>query len=448
MRKRSLTFLLLWSAAALAQPLESNWPQFRGADASGIAAGSSLPVAWNAATSEGIRWRADVPGLGVSSPILWEDKLFLTTAVSEADKGDVRTGLYGDIDSVQDASEHSWKVLCYDKHTGELLWEREVHRGVPSVKRHTKSSHANATPATDGRYLAAFFGSEGLYCLDLDGNVLWKKDYGVLDGGYFKAPEAQWEFGNSPTIHDGKLIVLADVQRNSFLAVLNLEDGKEVWRVERNDVPTWGTPQVVTAGGRTQIVVNGYRHAGAYDFETGEEIWRVHGGGDIPVPTPIFGHGLFFLTNAHGGMSPVYAVKQAARGEIELSENPGNGLAWIAHRAGSYMQTPLLVDGLLYVPRWNGVLNCFRPQTGELVYETRVGTGAFTASPIAGDGKIYIANEEGTVYVVQAGADYKLLAANSLGEPTLATPAISEGVLYFRTTRSLIAVQHSRGAAR
>jgi len=418
----------------------ANWPQFRGHNAGGVVRDAKLPERWDIAKGEGVKWRVALPGLGVSSPIVWGDKIFLTTAISQSDKGDLKTGAYGDIASVDDSSEHAWTVLCYDKNSGKLLWEREVHRGLPSVKRHPKSSHANATPATDGRYLVVFFGSEGLYCLNLDGSIRWKRDFGELDSGFFKVPEAQWEFGNSPVIHDDKLVVLADVQKNSFLAVLRLEDGKELWRVARTDVPTWGTPLVVTADGRTQIVVNGYRHAGAYDFETGEEIWRVHGGGDIPVPTPIFGDGSFFLTNAHGAMAPVYAVRHSARGEIGLDPQSGKGLAWVSPRTGSYMQTPLLLNGLLYVPRWNGVLNCFRADSGEIVYQERLGTGAFTASPVAGDDKIYIASEDGEVHVVQVGPAFKLLATNPLGEQVLASPAISAGVLYFRTAKSLLAI--------
>ena len=302
---------------------------------------------------------------------------------------------------------------------------------VLACQRHPR--HRRQTPH-------CLFGSEGLYCLNFDGEVLWEKDLGTLDAGYFKVPEAQWEFGNSPVIHDGHAVVLADVQQNGFLASYRLTDGRQVWRVKRNDVPTWGAPLVITTGAHTQVVVNGYRHAGSYDFETGEELWRVEGGGDIPVPTPIHGEDLFYLTNAHGDLAPVYAVDPAKRGATKLTRETAEGLAWVARRQGSYMQTPLLFGGLLYTGRWNGVLVCLRAKTGELVYRDRLGLGAFTASPVGGDGKIYIGSEEGDVHVIAAGETYKLLATNQLGEPLLATPAISEGVIYFRTAQSLIAV--------
>jgi outer membrane protein assembly factor BamB len=189
------------------------------------------------------------------------------------------------------------------------------------------------------------------------------------------------------------------------------------------------------------VVVNGYKHAGGYDFETGKELWRVDGGGDIPVPTPINGDGLFFLTSAHGNLSPIYAVDHKQRGSINLTKDSSEGLAWVARRLGSYMQTPVLYGGMLYVGRWNGVQVCLRAQSGEVVYRERLAPGAFTASLVAGDGKIYVASEEGDVYVIASGENYKLLGTNPVGEPLLATPAISQGVLYFRTGQSLIAIQ-------
>jgi len=435
---RFLPAILLLCATLQAGP--NDWPSFRGPQSSGVAPDSSLPAEFDLASPDDVLWRADTPGLGLSSPIIWGDKLFLTTAVSHSDNGALRTGLYGDIASVPDESEHSWKTLAYDKQTGKLLWERELHRGVPKVKRHEKSSHASATAATDGEHLVVFFGSEGLYCLDLDGEVRWSKGFGTLDAGFFRVPEAQWEFGNSPVIHKGKVVVLADVQQGGFLAVLSLEDGKELWRVSRDDVPTWGAPLVVSTGERTQIVVNGWRHAGGYDFETGEELWSVNGGGDIPVPTPVYGAGRFFLTSAHGTMSPVYAVSSKHRGAVDLAAGEADRLDWVARRKGSYMATPLLMDGLLYVVRWNGVLVCLEAATGAVVYQERLPPGAYTASPVGGDGKLYVANEEGDLLVVQAGREFSILSETTSEDPILATPAISQGVLYLRTARELIAI--------
>jgi len=441
MGMRGLALALLLAAALQAGP---NWPSFRGPDASGVAGGPETRTEWDFESGEGVWWRAPVPGLGHSSPVIWGDRLFIATAVSQEDRGELRLGLYGDIAPVEDDSVHEWRVLCFDRTTGALLWERTAHRGVPTIRRHPKATHANTTIAVDGERVVAFFGSEGLYAYSLDGEPLWERDFGRLDSGFFRAPDAQWGFAGSPVIADGRVIILADVQQDSFLAALDAETGETVWRVERNDVPTWGAPTVVESGGRKQIVVNGWRHLGGYDFETGEELWKLEGGGDIPVPTPVFGGGLIYFTSAHGGLSPIYAVRPEARGDISLDEGQtaNEGVAWSVPRGGAYMATPLYYEGLLYVLRDNGVLSAYEAETGERIYQKRVGDGrtGFTASPIIAGGKLYISSELGEVYVVRPGRKYKELEKNRVGEALMASPAASDGALYFRTERELAAI--------
>jgi outer membrane protein assembly factor BamB len=232
---------------------------------------------------------------------------------------------------------------------------------------------------------------------------------------------------------------------SSFLAAFDAKTGKELWRTPRtDDVPTWGTPTIHQVGGQTQIIVNGWHHAGAYDFKTGQEIWRLDGGGDIPVPTPIVGNGLIYLTNAHGGPSPVYAIRETAKGDISLKsgETSNAHIAWSVPRDGGYLITPVLYRGLLYVCKSNGVFIAFDAATGERAYQERLGNGttAFTASLVAGDGKVYFTSEDGDVYVVKAGRTFDLLSTNPLGDIGMATPAVSEGVIYFRTAKRLIAV--------
>jgi outer membrane protein assembly factor BamB len=334
--------------------------------------------------------------------------------------------------------------MCADKRTGKITVDRTLHKGVPIIKRHTKSTHANSTLATDGTAIVAMFGSEGLYALEMDGRLRWKKDLGVLDSGYFRARDAQWEFASSPIIHEGVIILQADVQEDSFIAAFDLKDGRELWRTPRSDVPTWSTPTIHEVGGRTQIVVNGWHHTGGYDFKTGKEIWRLDGGGDIPVPVPVVGHGLIFITNSHGGTSPVYAIRETATGDISLAPGQTSNahVAWATMREGAYMVSPVLDDGLLYVMRNNGVIYAFDAKTGERIYQQRLGNGttAFTASLVAADGKLYASSEEGDVYVIRAGKEFEVLATNPLGEVAMATPAISEGVIYIRTQKSMIAV--------
>jgi outer membrane protein assembly factor BamB len=421
-----------------------DWPSFRGAYARGVADGAPAPLTWDVPGGKHMRWRVPVAGLGHSSPIVWGQQVCTASAVSGQPSPELKVGLYGDITSVVDATPHRWLVMCFDKRTGKTLWERTAHTGVPKVKRHTKSTHASSTLATDGRHIVAFFGSEGLFAYDMNGNEIWKKEFGLLDSGFFMVPDAQWGFASSPVIHDNRVIVQADVQKGSFIAALDVATGREIWRTPRHDVPTWSSPAVVTAGGQTQIVANGWKHIGGYDFATGAELWRMTGGGDIPVPTPIVAHDLIFITNAHGKMAPIYAVRPTARGDVTLKEGETANahIAWSYVRDGGYMQTPLVYDNLLYVCRDNGVLSVFDAKTGQRHYQTRLADGktGFSASAVASSGRIYFTSEEGDVYVIKAGTAFEQLAVNPLGEVAMATPAISEGVMFFRTRSHLLAV--------
>jgi outer membrane protein assembly factor BamB len=303
--------------------------------------------------------------------------------------------------------------------------------------------------ATDGKHVVASFGSEGLYAYDMQGKPLWKKDLGLLDSGFFQVPSAQWGFGSSPIIHDGKLIVQADVQQGSFLAAYDVRSGKQLWRTERTDVPTWSTPTVHVGDTRAQILVNGWKHAGGYDLQTGKELWKMQTTGDIPTPTPYVAHGLIFLTNAHGGGIPVYAIKTSAQGDVTLGEDQTSNqyVAWSDPRGGSYMPTTVVYGDELYVLRDNGVFSCRDARSGKLHYKERVGVGSgFTASLVAGDGKIYVTAETGEIAVIRAGKTFEKLAVNEMGEVCMSAPAISEGRLYFRTRGHLVAVDGARPA--
>jgi outer membrane protein assembly factor BamB len=440
---------LLTLSARVAPRPGVDWPSFRGIDASGVADGPETPTTFTPASAA---WKTPLAGLGLSSPIIWGNLLCLSTAISGQKDAGLKVGLYGNIESVPDDTAHEWKVACFNKRDGTLAWERTVHKGVPKVNRHPKSTHANSTLATDGTHLAALFGSEGLHVYTLKGTLLWKKDLGVLDAAFFMVPGAQWEYGSSPIIHDGKVIVLADVMKDSFLAAFDVKNGKELWRTPRADVPTWGSPAVISADGRQQVVVNGWKHVGGYDLKTGTEIWKLRATGDIPVPTPVFGHGLIFLTSAHGPGSPVYAVKPTATGDITLegSATSNEHIAWSVPRDGAYLSTPLVYGEYLYVVRHGGVLNVFNAKTGERAYQQRLAdqkqlaAGAFTASPVANNGRVYIPSEDGHIYVVKAGPAYELLAINEMDAPVLATPAISEGRLFVRTGDQIMAFGGSK----
>lgn len=420
-----------------------NWPSFRGKFAGGIAENYPTPVSWDVGASKNIKWKTPIPGLAHSSPVIWEDRVFVTTAVREKGEPELKIGLYGNIEPVKDDSVHEWKVFCLNKESGKVLWEKTAHKGVPKVKRHPKATHANSTPATDGKHVVAFFGSEGLYCYDLDGNLIWKKDFGLLDSAFFLAPSAQWGFASSPVVHDGMVVVQCDALNTAFLAALDIKTGKEIWRTPREDVPTWSTPTIHVGSGTTQIIVNGFKHIGGYDFKTGKELWKISGGGDIPVPTPVVADDLVFVNSAHGKLSPIYAIKLDSKGDISLEgEQTSNAsIVWSVRRGGAYMQTPLIYDGYLYNLQWNGSLGCYKAETGEPVYREQLGkmTG-FSASGVAADGKLYFASEEGDIFVIKAGPEFEVLATNAMKDECMATPAISEGVLYFRTHHYLVAV--------
>ena len=437
--------LSLASTAAREAPLPGrDWPQFRGIAARGISEAKPAPTAWNVPEGRGVAWKTPIPGLGHSSPIVWQDLVCVTTAISGKPDPELKVGLYGDIKPVDDSTVHTWKVLCLDKATGRVRWEQTAASGVPKIKRHTKATHANSTPATDGQTLVAFFGSEGLFAYDLkSGAPRWKKDLGVLDAGFFMVPDAQWGFASSPVIHQDRVIIQADVQKNSFVAAFSLTDGKEIWRTPRQDVPTWSTPAIHQANGRTEVIVNGWKHIGGYDFATGKELWRMTGGGDIPIPTPVVADSLVYITNAHGSMAPIYAIRAGATGDITPADGQAaDHIAWMHTREGAYMQTPLVYQGLLYNCRDNGVLSVYDAKTGERRYQQRLAEGrtGFSASPVAAGGHVYFTSEDGDVHVIRAGPSFEPIATNAVGEVCMATPAISEGRIFIRSRGHLIAI--------
>ena len=425
-----------------------HWPSFRGLDARGIAEGHGGPTEWSVTEGEGVGWRVEVPGLAHSSPVVWGDRLFLTTAVRE--KGEAQlSSLYGSEgygagDSVEEEGVHRFELLCFDKHSGKLLWTKVLHQGAPKVKRHPKSSHANSTPACDGERVVAFFGSEGLYCCDHEGELLWKRDLGVLNAGAPGMPQYEWGFASSPVLHEGRVIVQCDVQDQSFLMVLDAKDGSDVWVAERDEDPTWSTPTVHVGGEgeRSLVIANGYKHIGGYELATGEPVWKLVGGGDVPVPTPVVDGDLIYITNAHGRLAPIYAIRTSAEGELSMDPEECEGMAWSHPRRGIYMQTPLVYEGILYACSDGGVLAAFDAATGESLYRERLGSGGagFSGSAVATDGLIYFSAEDGEVHVVAAGPEFEKVATNDLGETCMSTPALSEGVLYFRTRHHLVAI--------
>jgi outer membrane protein assembly factor BamB len=421
-----------------------NWPQFRGPQASGISR-QAAPLTWNPETGENVRWKRSVPGLAHASPIIWENRIYLATVVKPGSKPELKIGLYGDGDSYQEKEPHQWRLVCLDKSTGRILWDKLGHESVPRLERHTKATHCNSTPATDGRRIVAMFGSEGLFCFDMEGRSLWRKDLGKLHAGPFNATNMQWGFASSPVLHEDKVIVQCDTLTDPFLAVFDAKDGRELWRSRRQEVTAWSTPIVATSPGRQQIIVNGWKHIGGYDLLTGAELWRLNGGGDIPVASPVLAEdNLVILTSGHGKYRPMRAVRLSARGDITPSEMGATNefLVWCHPRKGNYLQTPITRGHLVWGCLDNGIMTCFDLPTGKLQFEQRLGSGGqgFTASPVLVGAHLYFTGEQGDVFVLPATHTFSVVATNRLGGLALSTPAVSDGVLYFRTTETMLAI--------
>jgi outer membrane protein assembly factor BamB len=445
---KHLTTIILLSAVLLLNVTgqvnpDRQWPLYRGIMSSGILDNAHIPDTFNIKTMFNVKWKIEVPGLGVSSPVIWGDRLFITTAIGKSGDAGFNPGSQIGVVSVNDSSVHIWKVLCIDKNNGKTLWEKTAHTGIPAMKRHPKSTHANTSVATDGNYVVAFFGSEGLYCYDMKGNLQWEKNFGVLKSVFFTMKTAEWEFASSPIIYNGVLIIQCDVLENSFLAAFDLKSGKEIWKTTRDDYPGWSTPNIYKSNGKTYVVVNGFKHMGGYDFTNGKEIWRMAGGGDIPIPTPVIGKDIIYLNSSHGPSSPIIAVSSNATGDITLSgtETSGKFVRWSKPRGGSYIQSLLLYRNHLYNIGWNGLVSCMDPMTGKELFSGKLGkTKNFYSSPVASDGKIYIVDETGVVYIFSDGNEFRLLREIPLDDNSMTAAAITDGMIYFRTQKYLIAV--------
>ena len=432
MRTAAGTLILVAFAAA------ADWPQFRGPAGSGVDDTANPPVQWQASD---IVWKAPVAGLAVSSPIVAGDRVFVTTAISSDATAGLRIGLYGDVEPAPDVTPHVWKLLAFDKKSGKPVWEQTAWQGVPKTKRHPKSSQASCTPATNGKVVVAYFGSEGLFAYSSDGKLLWKKDLGLQNAGWFFDPDYEWGAASSPVIHKNSVIVQCDRQRDSFVAAFSLADGKELWRTVRDELPTWGTPTLVPGKERTELVTNGSKAIRGYDADTGKELWTLSPNSEVVCTTPVFGHGLIFVTAGYPPVRPVYAIRQGSTGNLTLAEGKtaSDAIAWSNTTGGVYLPSPLLYGDHLYTVGNNGVLTVYDAKTGTRVYQQRVG-GSFTSAPVAAAGRVYISCEDGDVYAIKAGTQYELLGKSSVGEKLLTTPALSGNVILIRGDKHLFAI--------
>jgi outer membrane protein assembly factor BamB len=427
------------STAAGAAPRPSyNWPQWRGPEGLGVSPETDLPWQWTA--SENVAWKTAIPGRGHSSPVVWGDRVFLTTAI----EGDVVPGKkavthtidgqeFIHPDSVGADRKHALKVLAIDADSGRILWERTAWEGVPWDARHRKASFASPTPVTDGRAVYAFFGSEGLYAYDFEGKQLWKSDLGgiaTLGVGV----------GTSPVPYRDLVILQCDEDNGekSFITALDRKSGKPVWRVARKVQVSWATPIVVHAGGRDELVTAGTEAVIAYDPTTGKELWRSKGLDSNAVPSPVAGPDVVVVS---AGYPAKVAVGIKPGGSGDLTGTPR--ILWTYNKGTAYVPSPILYEGYVYLMTDKGLVTCLDARTGEVKYEgaRTPMPGSFTASPVAFDGKILIFSEDGDTHVIKAGPRHEVLRTNVLAEPIYASPALSQGRLFIRGAQHLYCIR-------
>lgn len=432
--------------ARLAKDSQAQWAKFRGPDNGAVADDPRLPDTWSETTN--VVWKVDIPGLGWSSPVVWDDHVFLTTAVSAGEERQPVRGLYDPgaaSGATRSVANHRWLVYDLDFTTGAVRWAREMAVAVPQIERHLKNSFASETPVTDGERVYVYFGTIGLVAaLDLTGEVQWQRELGVFNG--------RQRFGTaaSPALHDGRLYVVNDNTTQSFLVALDAGTGDEVWRVERDEVENWATPFVWENDVRTEIVTAGLRRVRSYDLD-GRLLWELGGMTVNVVPTPFARDGLIYVSSGYpGGMPrPVYAIRPGASGDISLSEgeNGNDFIVWYQPMLGTYNTSALVYDGHYYTLLDRGFLLTHDARTGREVYgRTRIKPGSgFTASPWAYNDRIFLMGEDGDTFVIRAGPEFELLRTNTLDEMALATPAVVRGSVLLRTQTKLYRLSNDGG---
>lgn len=416
---------------------EANWPQFRGPGATGIGEHPNLPDHWS--TNENVAWKIAVPGRGWSSPIVWGERIFVTTVVSEAEMESPKKGLYfgGDRKEVPQAAHH-WLTLCFDLRSGRELWRQEAHRGVPPNQLHVKNTYASETPVTDGKRVYVSFGNVGVFCYDLEGHQLWSTNWPPVK------TRNGWGAAASPLLHQGRLFLVNDNDENSFVVALDAETGRQLWRQERDEKSNWATPYLWQNTRRTELILPGSKKVRSYDLE-GKLLWELGGMSSIVIPTPFSHFGLLYVCSGYVGdkIRPVFAIRPGGTGDLSLKPGQTNSefIAWYQPTAAPYNPSPLIYGDYFYVLFDFGFLSCHDARTGRPIYEKQrirpEGNTSFTASPWAADGKLFALSEDGDTFVFQAGPEYKLLHKNSLDEMCMATPAIAGDRLLIRTLTKL-----------
>jgi outer membrane protein assembly factor BamB len=414
--KATALFTVALGLAALAIGAEGDWANWRGPTDNGMARGDA-PLKWS--DEQGVTWKATIPGRGFSSPVVWGDKVFVTTAVPTAGTAGPNV-------------EHKMLLIALDRKTGKQLWEKTAKTATPHQAYHpTYGSYASNSPITDGKHIYAYFGSRGLYCYTLDGDLVWQKDFGLLNM-FMSFGEGAW------TALDGeKLIVLVDHEGESAILALDKTTGKELWRTPRQGQTNWSGPVVITHEGKKQIVVAASRNSVAYDPETGKELWSVRGLGQNTIPAPVAADGMIILMSGYRNPN-LQAVKLGREGDLTGTD----AVVWENTRGNSYTSSPLLHEGKLYMVTDSGMLTCLDLKTGKPYYQQQRLGYNFKASPVGANGKLYLATENEDVIVVKMGETFEILATNKLKDQIfIASPAIVDGEIYLRGQNTLFAIK-------
>jgi outer membrane protein assembly factor BamB len=433
MRRVTGVTLIVVSALSAATGAQ-HWPQFRGTMAGVGVDHPNLPDTWS--TTQNVAWATSIPGLGWSSPVVWGDHVFLTTVVNTGQQEPPKPGFYlGDWPA--STAPHRWMVYDVDYDSGKVRWATEVGSTPPGKAKHLKNSYASETPVTDGERVYAYFGNLGLFALDMTGKTVWSKPIGP-----FKTRN-NWGSAASPVLHQGRIYIVNDNDEQSFLAAYDARSGAELWRVDRKEGTNWSTPFVWQNELRTEIVTSGSDRVRSYDL-SGKLLWELSGMSTISIPTPFERFGLLYISSGYVGdaLRPSYAIRPGASGDISLKagETSNVHIVWSSPTAAPYNPTPIVYGDTYYTLFDRGFFTSHDARTGKEIYgRQRVTAEAsgFTASPWAYNGKIFAMSEEGDTYVIQPGAEFKVIGKNSLNEMTLATPAIARDSLFVRTASKL-----------
>jgi outer membrane protein assembly factor BamB len=433
-----------WSLLAADRPVpDGAWPQWRGPDGLGVSRAGDLPTAWTPTTN--ITWKTAIQGRGHSSPIVWRDRIFLTTSIRGAQipgrKAPDHLGFDGKPgylhpDSVDVDYAYTLKTLAIDARTGRIVWEQTSYDGPMYDNRHRKNTYASSTMATDGKFVYAFFESAGLYCYDVDGRLQWK----VSLGGLAKAGMGP---GTSPILFDDLVILQCDQEMGdgSFIVALRGRTGQEVWRAARHTRRSWATPLLVHVGDHVELITAGAEETVAYNPRTGAVLWRANGTESHPIPSPVAGHGLVFMT-AGSQAKRALAIRLGRSGDLTDTD----AIAWRYEKGTAYVPSPILLGPYLYLMTDKGLLTCLDAITGKVIYEGgRVPVPAtFTASPVAFGDRLLLTSEDGDTFVIKAGPVHEVLATSSVGEPVYASPALGDRAIYIRGEQHLFAISAPR----